>query len=106
MGRVVGEWFVMFLFIFDYLGKPHCAACNESSLECSPQTSFAYYEELASISIEKYLNTKDFNNRVSKPKNVRVYKIDGVDEDFDISKCLVHCIDILNVTIPKSNINL
>ena len=32
-------------------------------------------------------------------------KLEKTGEDFDISKCLVHCIDILNVTIPKSNIN-
>ena len=41
-----------------------------------------------------------------KPKNVRIYKIDGVDKEFDISKCLVYSIDTLNVKIPKSRVNL
>ena len=96
----------MFLFLFDYRGKPYCATCNESCHECSSQPSSVFYDDLASISIENHLESMNVREKGVKPKNVRIYKIDGVDKEFDISKCLVYSIDTLNVKIPKSRVNL
>ena len=65
----------MFLFAFNYWGKPHCAVCNESNLESLSNVPSATYEELASITIENYLKGWGIWLKDITPKDVKVYEV-------------------------------
>lgn len=85
----------MFLFVFDYLGEPHCAACNESSIGDNQN----FYEDLARIVIGHYFKA----HRISIGKScvlniVKIYevvKVSTSNEDFD--GCLKYTIKNLDI---------
>ena len=91
----------MFLFLFSYLGQPHCASCNESNIDNNP----TFYEDLASIIIENYFKDNkltDISDRPLKIEFVKIYKIDNITEDIDIEKHLIHKIKGLDLRMPKN----
>ena len=86
----------MFLFTFNYWGRQHCAVCNESSLEKLSDVPPIAYEELASISIEKYLTGWGIWRNGEKPKDVKAYEVK------EIHSRPIFSVMELDLTIPLS----
>ena len=85
----------MFLFVFDYLGEPHCAACNESTIGDNQN----FYEDLARIVIRHYFKAHRMSIGGSCVLDIiKIYEIEKVstsNDDFD--RCLKYTIKNLDI---------
>lgn len=85
----------MFLFVFDYLGEPHCAACNESTIGDNQN----FYEDLARIVIGHYFKAHRISIGGSCVLDIiKIYEIEKVstsNDDFD--RCLKYTIKNLDI---------
>ena len=86
----------MYLFVFDYLGEPHCAPCNESTIGDNQ----IFYEDLARIVIGHYFKAHRISIGGSCVLDIiKIYEIEKVstsNEDFDgCLKCIIKNLNVV-----------